>query len=159
MCDFYAFTFFAFIAFIFQLVVPNPPENSLYNYSWTAMYIRGACAFILLFQWYQFGEETLAMWTHERKWEHFAVNKFMINWQNIADMLSIVFSFVYCVLRICYPYGSMLTDEIYEFYDKKDTVPEGIFLAMPYLHLVMTILLSLQFFKFTRIIEWLRKYA
>lgn len=80
--------------------------------------------------------------------------------QNSIDVISILFSITYFVLRLIYPFGGNLDqDSILEVdaYLKENDL-YGLYIRMPLLHLIVFFLLYLQFQYYFLVFDWLSKY-
>lgn len=55
-------------------------------------------AFIIVFQCYRLTDEILQLWTVPDAW--------MSRYSNYAEVICIVYSLVYCIMRLILPFGS-----------------------------------------------------
>lgn len=97
--------------------------------------------------------ELKSMGSHKNKLDHFTP-------QNTVDMIAILFSLTYSVLRFIYPYGARLN---FDILDQAQNIlldyQFKIYNAMPFLHLIILVLLISQVLYFFRIIPWLSQYV
>ena len=88
--------------FLFQLVLDNDQLADDFYTSWNAQCIRCSCFVIILIQLFNLRNETASMGKDFCK--HF-------NYQNTIDFISIFVSFIYCFIRMSYPFGAHKLDE------------------------------------------------